>query len=156
MEAWVWGQLKYCPPYRVHSTLATTTAPLGPYTITATATTTAVDGFAANDTDLRAVRVVGVGVEETAGLPQALTLASPFPNPTRAAATLRWGLPDEAKVSIHVYDLLGRTVAILADGALAEAGWHETRWDAQVAAGIYLVRLQAGREARTRRMLVLE
>ena len=130
------------------------TPPLGLYTLSARAATASFDGFAANDADAVTAGVVGVAVEENPALPQALTLAPPFPNPTRAAATLRWGLPGDANVSIHVYDLLGRTVAVLADGTPAGAGWHETRWDAQVAAGVYVVRLQAGREARTRRVLV--
>ena len=139
----------------VDVTLTSAAPPLGTYTLAAVTSTTSFDGFAANDTDLRSVGVVSIATEETAGLPQALTLSPPFPNPTRATATLRWGLPTEGTVSIRVYDLLGRTVAVLADDAPAQAGWHETRWDARVAAGLYLVRLESGDDAKTRRVLVL-
>jgi len=140
-------------------TLTTTTAPVGEYTLSATASTTAFDGLAANDVDLRRF---GVAAVADVGGPDDLrepTLSLPRPNPVRGVATLRWGLPTVGTVDLRVFDLLGREVAVLADRQPAEAGWHATPWTAEVASGVYVVRLQteAGGQTvtRTRRLVVI-
>jgi hypothetical protein len=58
-------------------------------------------------------------------------------------------------MDVRVYDLLGCEVARQAEGVPTEAGCHETRWDARVAAGVYIVRPGADGEARTRRLVVV-
>ena len=136
--------------------VAFASAPAGTaLTVSATAATTAFDGFAANNTDLASVGVATVGTEADPDVPRELTLSSPRPNPVRGATTLRWGLPAASSVDIRVYDLLGREVARIADGEAQEAGWHAMRWDAQVASGVYVVRVRVGDEVRTRRMTVI-
>ncbi|HEX8385162.1 MAG TPA: T9SS type A sorting domain-containing protein, partial [Rubricoccaceae bacterium] len=130
--------------------------PLGTYTVTSAASTSVFDGFTANDADAVSVSVVGVGVEDGPAVPREVTLSAPWPNPARGEVTLRWGLPQAGPVDVRVYDLLGREVARLADGEPGEAGWHESEWDARsLASGVYIVRLQVGGEARTRRVTVL-
>jgi len=92
--------------------------------------------------------------------PVAFRLHAPFPNPTAAGSTLMFELPETGNVRLAVYDLLGRQVAVLGDGEHS-AGQHEVMWNgrgasgAPVAAGMYLVRLEAGRHAATQRILVL-
>ncbi len=58
-----------------------------------------------------------------------------------------------------MFDLLGREIAVLADRQPAEAGWHATPWAAEVASGVYVVRLQteAGGQTvtRTQRLVVI-
>lgn len=81
------------------------------------------------------------------------------PNPAQGATTLRWGLSAAGRVSVVVYDLLGREVARLAEGVRAAPGWHTTPLAAGLAAGVYVVRLTAERgaatEVRTRRLVVI-
>ncbi len=136
-------------------TLTAPAPPVGQFTISAATATTAFDGFAANDTDLIEVSITPVGTEGDPNDLREVTLALPRPNPARGATTLRWGLPAAGRADVRVYDLLGREVARLVDDQPAEAGWHETRWDAQVASGVYIVRLRAGDEMRTRRLVVV-
>jgi hypothetical protein len=131
----------------------------GAFTLSAVAATSAFDVFAPNDADAATVTLVTVGNEDESAFPREVTLAPPYPNPSRGAATLRWGLPEAGRVDVRVYDLLGREVARLAEGQATEAGWHETRWQAAVASGVYIVRLQAesGRRtvSKTRRLVVV-
>mgnify|MGYP000974098669 CR=1 FL=1 len=55
-------------------------------------------------------------------------------------------------VSLRVYDLLGREVAVLTEGERS-AGRHEAVWDGRdasgraVSSGVYLYRLEAGGQA---------
>ena len=77
------------------------------------------------------------------------------PNPLRDTATLHYTLDRYADVRLAVYDVLGREVATLAEGAQS-AGSYTTRWAAAgVAPGVYLVRLQAGPTVATRRVVVV-
>lgn len=81
-------------------------------------------------------------------------LAGVFPNPTRGRATVRSGLPDARPVRLSLVDLLGRTVATVADEVRA-AGWHEVTVDtAALAAEAYVLRLDAGDAVRVVRLAV--
>jgi hypothetical protein len=83
------------------------------------------------------------------------------PNPAAPQTVIRFDLPAAARVKLLVYDLTGRSVTSLANGPLS-AGRHDVAWpgrDARgrpVASGIYVVRLEAGAEAITRRLVVLK
>ncbi|MEM1054561.1 MAG: hypothetical protein AAGI52_03465 [Bacteroidota bacterium] len=110
--------------------------------------------FEGPKTDAEAMTTVVVAGEETPDLPARLTLAVPRPNPARVSTTLRYGLPRAGEVRVRVVDLLGREVAVLAEGEAA-AGWHETRWTPTVAAGVYTVELLAGDEVRHQRLTLV-
>ena len=92
----------------------------------------------------------------------AVSLASPFPNPVRAQATLRWAIASAGKVDLQILDLAGRRVRHLHDG-VAAAGSHTSMWDLRdesgqrVAPGLYFVRLSAaGSPARSARLVIIE
>src|SRR5690606_1437056 len=62
------------------------------------------------------------------------------PNPVRGGAEVTFEVEAAARVRVAVYDVLGREVAVLADGRF-EAGRYEATLDASgLAAGLYLVR----------------
>ncbi len=88
--------------------------------------------------------IVGVDEESQALLPESPFLASPFPNPFNSTTTIGYSLLMAGNVSLTVYDLSGRLVANLADGA-KPAGTHEAVWTADgVSSGVYMVALDAG------------
>jgi hypothetical protein len=87
--------------------------------------------------------------------PASYALHGAAPNPFRDHATLRYDLPEAAEVRIGVYDLLGREVAVLVDGAV-EAGRHQAAFDGRgLAAGVYVVRMAAGEQAFTQRLTLV-
>ena len=64
-------------------------------------------------------------------------------------------LPRDGAVRLAVYDLLGREVAVLAEG-VRPAGAHTARVEAgPLASGVYLVRLDTEGQALTHRMTVV-
>ncbi len=78
-------------------------------------------------------------------LPDRLMLAAPYPNPTppNSPLNLDIAVPEPGRVTLKVYDVLGREVAMLAD-ADYRAGWHRLQWTPdRLASGTYFVRLQA-------------
>ncbi len=82
-------------------------------------------------------------------------LRAPYPNPARGGVTLPFALGRSGEVTLAVYDVLGRQVAVLADGPRA-AGEYEVSLDAApLAPGLCSVRLTAAGNALTQRLTVL-
>ncbi len=79
-----------------------------------------------------------------------------YPNPFNPTTLIPFSLTEAADVSIKVYDLLGRTVATLVDGAMP-AGVHEVRFEAShLPTGTYLVRMEAGSIVQTQRIILMK
>jgi hypothetical protein len=88
-----------------------------------------------------------------AATPRAFTLEAPFPNPFRDATTLTFSLPTADQVRLEVFDALGRRVATVEEGTRS-AGTHEVTFTARaLPPGLYLVRLTAGSQTATRRLI---
>jgi len=103
------------------------------------------------------IAVSGTGVEP--GTPIELALGvSPNPGATHR---ISFALPRKTAVKLGVYDVLGRRVAVLAEGELP-AGRYTREWDGrsrgglQSPAGVYFYRLEAGPEVRTFRAVKLD
>jgi hypothetical protein len=81
---------------------------------------------------------------------------SVFPNPFNATTEIRYLLPRAGRISLRVYDMLGRGVAMLADQD-ETTGEHRTVFEAAaLPSGIYLLRLQSGAMGETRKLLLLK
>ncbi len=80
-----------------------------------------------------------VGVNATA-IPTRYELGQNFPNPFNPSTTFTVGLPLISRVSVTIYDALGREVAVLVHGVL-DPGVHRITWEAGGAAsGLYICR----------------
>lgn len=91
--------------------------------------------------------------------PASFELLQNYPNPFNPATTIEYLLPAESKVSIRVFDLLGREVATLANGRQG-AGQHNVSWDgSRQASGMYVYELLAenpeGKQTVIRRTMML-
>jgi len=88
-------------------------------------------------------------------LPDAFALSAAHPNPFSGTTTLRLDGLSTGRVAVAVYDLLGREVAVLADGPMA-AGTHRLVFDGRgLPSGVYLVRMVAGNFVATQRVTLL-
>ena len=98
---------------------------------------------------------------EDEALPETFELYQNYPNPFNPITTIRFALPANADVTIKVFDVTGREVQTLVAGTL-NAGTHQVQWDGlsnsgrPVASGVYLYRLEAGKQIITRRMVLLK
>ncbi|MBD3369087.1 T9SS type A sorting domain-containing protein [Candidatus Fermentibacteria bacterium] len=82
--------------------------------------------------------------------PMRFELGTPFPNPAAQSLSLPVFVPSSGgRVTMRVYDLAGRLVAMPVDGSLDE-GRKQLRWNLRgtdgtpVASGLYIVRVTAG------------
>jgi hypothetical protein len=88
--------------------------------------------------------------------PQAYSLSQNYPNPFNPTTDLRYDLPEDAYVTLRVFDVLGKEVAILAN-EMQTAGYKSVTFDAgNVPSGIYFYRLQAGKFTETRKMMIVK
>jgi hypothetical protein len=82
-------------------------------------------------------------VEAVVGPPKEFSLSQNYPNPFNPATTINYGLAEDSRVSMKVYDITGREVASLIDGTVV-AGSYAVPLDARsLASGVYFYRLTA-------------
>jgi hypothetical protein len=79
----------------------------------------------------------------SAPLPGGYNLSQNYPNPFNPATEIRFTLPEQSRVSLKVFDLLGCEIATLVDGTLAP-GAHAASFDGRnLSSGVYIYRLTA-------------
>ena len=79
-----------------------------------------------------------------------------YPNPFNSSTVIQFALPRGGEASLVVYDLLGRLVAVLANGFL-EGGNHTLNWQAEnLPSGMYLVRLKSGSQSVVQKIVLLK
>jgi parallel beta-helix repeat protein len=94
-------------------------------------------------------------------IPQSFSLHQNFPNPFNPLTTIQFEIPEQAAVTILVYNILGKVIKQLENSVL-EAGLYDTRWNGTdemgniVSAGVYVYRIQAGSYTQTKKMLYLK
>jgi C1A family cysteine protease len=91
--------------------------------------------------------------------PPALTLGQPEPNPARDKITLRFENARPEQVTLAVYDVAGRCIAVLLDGTV-DAGSHVASWQpgsgasGPQAPGLYFARLATATEVKTAKVVL--
>ena len=87
-------------------------------------------------------------------VPAVAALHAAYPNPFSGATTVAFDLPVAQPIALSVYDVLGRRVAVLAEGEHAAAA-HAVRFHARgLASGTYIVHLRLADRVLTRRLTV--
>lgn len=89
-------------------------------------------------------------------LPQNYDLSQNYPNPFNPSTRIQFALPQAGNVSLRIYDVLGKEVAVLID-EIKEAGYYDVYFDAgHLASGIYIYRLAADNFVQSKKMLLIK
>ncbi len=102
-----------------------------------------------------------VAVAETGLALDATRMLTSHPNPFNPRTTIEYAVPAAGAVTLAIYDPAGRLVHELVRSTL-EAGRHTVTWDgraasgAEVASGVYTLRLTAGGLTESRRLVLLK
>jgi hypothetical protein len=89
-------------------------------------------------------------------IPAQFSLEQNYPNPFNPSTVIAYAVPRTSRVTISVFDLLGREVESLVD-EVKGPGHYNVTWNAgRVASGAYYYRLTAGDWIQTRRMMVVK
>jgi hypothetical protein len=82
------------------------------------------------------------------GVPKNFELFNSYPNPFNPSTTISYGLPQQSKVTLRVYSVLGQEIATLVDDVQG-ASYHKIQWNGkddngtQVSSGVYFFRIVA-------------
>lgn len=112
---------------------------------------------------IRAYVSVGtVGNEKTIELlPSNYSLSQNYPNPFNPSTKIQFSLPEQSRVTIRIYDMLGREVKTLIN-ADQSAGTHEIVWNGddeagrKVATGVYMYAISTNKFVQTKKMVLLK
>lgn len=98
---------------------------------------------------------------EGADLPQEFALRQNYPNPFNPTTVIRFALPENGRVKIEIFNVLGQKITTLVDQYLT-AGYKETGWDGKdskgraVGSGIYFYRIWTEKFTDVRKMVLLK
>ncbi|MCI0494321.1 T9SS type A sorting domain-containing protein, partial [candidate division KSB1 bacterium] len=94
-------------------------------------------------------------------LPNNFQLFQNYPNPFNSTTTIRYHLPQSGKMSLQIFDIMGRLVHTLIDDQ-QQAGDYQISWDGtdknglQVSTGVYLCQLTVDRCKLTNKLALIK
>lgn len=96
---------------------------------------------------------------DTGASAQALTLSQAYPNPFNPSTIIQYGISKAGNVTLTLYNLLGREVALLVDG-FREPGFHTVYLNTNkdvlgLASGVYFYRLETGTGHMIRKLVLV-
>ena len=109
------------------------------------------------------VRIIASGRQtlDIVAIPDKYALHQNYPNPFNPTTTINYDVPQNGKVKMVIYDLMGREVRILMNHDLL-AGYHTLTWDGKnnigqiASAGLYFCQLHGQDYTKTIKMLLLK
>ncbi len=100
---------------------------------------------------------VSTGIDDTPENPTGFRLEQNYPNPFNPKTTIAFSLPTAGKITLEIFDVLGRKVRTLLQDYLP-AGDYQAAWDGRndfgqtLSSGVYIYQLRAGSYQQTRSM----
>jgi hypothetical protein len=87
-------------------------------------------------------------------IPAEFSISQNYPNPFNPSTKIDFSLPAESKVSLRVFDITGREVAVLVNSSM-NAGTHTIDFDASaLSSGIYFYTINTGSFTKTTKMIL--
>ncbi|CAN5203533.1 hypothetical protein BH23BAC3_BH23BAC3_32440 [soil metagenome] len=97
-----------------------------------------------------------VGIKHEQQRPGEVTLHQNYPNPFNPTTVISFHLPAGSDIRVEVFDVLGHTIATLAEG-YRSAGFHTLKFNAtHLPSGIYMYRIQDGNFFQTKQMMLIK
>jgi hypothetical protein len=99
---------------------------------------------------------------ESALIPDRFLLYNNYPNPFNPSTTLRFDLPENSKVSLVVYNLLGESIRTIVNNVDYKPGRFSVEWDGRdnsgftVPSGVYLIRFETEKYREVKKAILLK
>ncbi len=95
-------------------------------------------------------------IDDPDALPQETRLHPNYPNPFNPITQIPFRLAESGMVTLEVFDLTGKRIAILADGQFIQ-GNHTIAFDAtQLASGVYIAKLSTDQMVQTIKLMLIK
>ena len=110
--------------------------------------------------DITGITYINAGItgvkQADNNVPQKFLLEQNYPNPFNPTTQINYSIPSAQKVTLKVYDELGKEVATLVNNEQA-AGNYTVDFDAsRFASGVYFYRIQAGNFMQMKKMILMK
>ena len=90
-------------------------------------------------------------------LPVEYTLYQNYPNPFNPSTTIRFALPQQSKVSLKIYNILGELIKVIINDQVYEEGYHEILFNGSLLpSGVYIYKLTAGDFSCIKKMMIIK
>jgi hypothetical protein len=145
-------ELEPLPEFSLYTDTITVDPSIGSVTVEAYVT-----GYRWSESEMAAEIVESTSsVVEAPGLPDKFALNAVYPNPFNPETTVSVSLPSASDLTVEVFDILGRRVAVLAGGLRQPAGITKLAFDgSSLASGLYFIRATVPGELNAVRKIVL-
>lgn len=97
---------------------------------------------------------VTTSIDYTDSYVSEFVLEQNYPNPFNPTTNIKFSIPEAQDVSVRVFDVLGREVAVLANGPMSAGAYTLTFNAGQLSSGIYLYTVRAGTQTLTGKMML--
>jgi hypothetical protein len=100
--------------------------------------------------------VVITGIKNTGEILEGFNLSQNYPNPFNPVTNIKFCVPENGRVVLKVYDIIGNEVATLCDQNLKSGAYNAGFDGSGFASGIYFYRLTAGDYTDTKKMTLVK
>jgi len=97
-----------------------------------------------------------ISEEQTKSTPLSFSLSQNYPNPFNATTTISFSIPQKEQVQINLFDINGKKVKTLLDEKRNHGSYHLTFSLNDIASGVYLYNLKAGKTSITKKLILLK
>lgn len=108
---------------------------------------------------LEYVRGTLAGVEDKPGSdlhPSAFRLDQNYPNPFNSTTEISYSVPENSRVEVRLFNILGEEVAVIAEGYHA-AGVYRMKFDGkEMSSGLYFLQMNSGRFREVKKIILLK
>jgi hypothetical protein len=95
-------------------------------------------------------------IELDQAIPEYYALSQNYPNPFNPSTNIEFSIPERSNVSIKVYDIIGREIAVLVD-EVKDAGSYSVNFrNSTLASGTYIYNFEANGNVLTKKMTFLK
>ncbi len=111
-----------------------------------------------NPYDIKTLRILfnNISYVNSADAPVGFALYKNYPNPFNPATVISYQLPGYSRVSLKVYDILGREIKTLVND-FQNKGIHKINFDgSRLASGVYIYKLTAGNYTAAGKMILMK
>lgn len=101
------------------------------------------------------------GLGQNMNIPENGIVIQSYPNPFNPTTQIKYGMPSDSKVTVKIYDILGKEVVVLINNEFKSAGWHYTNWNGKdsnsnlVSSGIYFCRILYKSQVQTIKLMLI-
>ncbi|MEP7145414.1 MAG: T9SS type A sorting domain-containing protein [bacterium] len=100
--------------------------------------------------------ITGVGNTTLSLIPEKYELSQNYPNPFNPVTKINFSLPKQTQVTLKIYDILGKEVAILVN-EVKPAGTYDVNFNASnISSGIYFYKIEAENFTDIKRMMLIK